>query len=176
MRRVIISLTLLATFAVATPANASYYLTKRQAEHYARVYWHNARNYYSVGTSCRPQGHQKAQRGYIYHRWTCGFAAASDASSVPYDCDGLMVVAGSHAAYTYFSRIQWKRGDCPDVQSTDDTPADPAPVVPTYPTYPVIPAPANPAPGPTYPVVCADGTISQSGGHPGACSWHGGIG
>ena len=29
---------------------------------------------------------------------------------------------------------------------------------------------------PPYDVPCSDGTISHSGGHSGACSWHGGIG
>lgn len=45
---------------------------------------------------------------------------------------------------------------------------------PTTPEDPV--PPANPAdPSPTYPVPCADGTTSQSGGHQGACSHHGGL-
>jgi hypothetical protein len=38
------------------------------------------------------------------------------------------------------------------------------------------PAPSVPYPGRGYPVVCADGWISHSGGIQGACSHHGGVG
>jgi hypothetical protein len=43
---------------------------------------------------------------------------------------------------------------------------EPAPSTPSEPASPY---------EPTYPVICADGTISPSGGHQGACSHHGGV-
>jgi hypothetical protein len=53
------------------------------------------------------------------------------------------------------------------------TPPTPSPE-PSYPS-PSYPSPTLPnTEGPTYPVMCADGTMSESGGHRGACSWHGG--
>jgi hypothetical protein len=36
-------------------------------------------------------------------------------------------------------------------------------------------APPEIGPGNGYPVLCSDGTLSNSGGEPGACSWHGGV-
>ncbi|MEA2167082.1 MAG: hypothetical protein QOF76_382 [Solirubrobacteraceae bacterium] len=55
----------------------------------------------------------------------------------------------------------------------------PAPAAPAAPVVPPTPAtPTDPTvlpPGNGYPVVCADGSVSTSGGIQGACSHHGGV-
>lgn len=75
----------------------------------------------------------------------------------------------------------------PHCYSVGTSPAPPttptSPTTPTVPTTPMAPTlPTGPTPpggvipgGNGYPVVCADGTISNSGGIQGACSHHGGV-
>jgi hypothetical protein len=63
-------------------------------------------------------------------------------------------------------------------ETTESATSEPVPVRPLVPTTPSTPSPAPTVnyPGRGSTVVCADGTISHSGGIQGACSWHGGIG
>jgi hypothetical protein len=57
---------------IAPVAQANYYISRGQAESFARNEVHNR---YEVegrtGVYCRPQGRRAPERGYIYHRWTC---------------------------------------------------------------------------------------------------------
>lgn len=58
-------------------------------------------------------------------------------------------------------------------------PVAPTPTIPPPPVYvppPTYTPPTVDYPGTGYPVMCADGTLSYSGGIQGACSWHGGVG
>lgn len=54
--------------------------------------------------------------------------------------------------------------------TTDWVDITPAPTLPTLPPDPGVIGPGN-----GYPVICNDGSISNSGGIQGACSWHGGV-
>jgi hypothetical protein len=64
-------------------------------------------------------------------------------------------------------------GSSADLTSPPSTPSNPAPV-PTVPSIPITPSGPGANSLPPYPVPCADGTLSPSGGHSGACSHHGG--
>ena len=113
MTRSTAALAVVASIVLAMPAaaSASYYLAKPQAEHLVRDYFHQ-RGYFGIGAYCRPQGLPSAQSGYIYHRWTCGFAVSN--SSYSHACVGTVLIVGSHAPGSYYARINDRRGPgCP---------------------------------------------------------------
>ena len=95
----------------ASPAAASYYVTERQAEHYARNQLHYTAGYHYTAASCHPQGLIRAEPGYIYHRWGC-YWVAGDSRFSP-SCSGLSTVAGSSESGSYYWRVNVHRGKCP---------------------------------------------------------------
>lgn len=85
----------------ASEAQASYHLSKREAQKLAR--W-DARNRYGgshVAAYCRPQWRDAAEPGYIYHRWTCGWAGGFDGEV----CGGQLIIIGSRGWDSYYSKV-----------------------------------------------------------------------
>jgi hypothetical protein len=85
--------------------------------------------------------------------------------------------SGAHWEFWFYSGS--RRGRYAGVFFTQwDPPATssyvPSPRAPSIPASP--PSPTISYPGRGYPVTCADGSLSHSGGIQGACSYHGGIG
>jgi hypothetical protein len=93
-----------AALALAAPAQASWFLSKRAAEQAAR---HTASQKYGdtgVIARCRPYARESADPAYTYHRWVCGWAGdATFTDGSPALCSGLLSIAGSHY-YPY----QWR--------------------------------------------------------------------
>lgn len=109
-----VALLLVVAMLVSLPtsaASAATYLSKAQAESVTRRVAHEHYDTESahVYVSCRPQGADRALRGYVYHRWACAWGA--DASDAGYDCPandlilGRIVVIGSHVRLAYWSLV-----------------------------------------------------------------------
>jgi hypothetical protein len=96
---------------VPSGAVASYYLTQKQAEHYARGQLHYEAGYHYTVAVCHPQGLKKPRPGYVYHRWGC-YWAAGDSRFSP-SCRGVATVAGSSESNTYYWRVNFHTGKCP---------------------------------------------------------------
>ena len=108
LRRRLVGLTaavaIIAGVVMAPSAFASYYTTQRAAQRWALDYVD--RHYDVNGTiyaKCRPQGRRFAARGYIYHRWFCGWHGTNG-------CTGQLVIAGSRVPGRYWARPSWD--DC----------------------------------------------------------------
>jgi hypothetical protein len=91
-------------------ASANYYLDQHQAD-YARDYLHDKVGYHHTAASCRPQYRKRAEPGYIYHRWACAFAAGDTRYSP--SCRGMITIAGSSDAGSYYPRVNFAQGACP---------------------------------------------------------------
>jgi hypothetical protein len=101
----------LALLALPAASSANYFLSKHGAEHLVRDYFHQ-RGFFNIGASCRPQGRAAPQAGFIYHRWTCGFAVSSDSATDA--CNGTVLIVGSRSSGSYYARINDRQGpDCP---------------------------------------------------------------
>jgi hypothetical protein len=95
----------------AGTAQADYYISKKRAEHFARDYFHHKVGYHYTTASCRPQGRNAPVPGYVYHRWTCGFAVG-DSRYEP-ACIGSIMIAGSSSSHgSYYHRIDYHEGKC----------------------------------------------------------------
>lgn len=101
-------LTGLAVLAVAAPAEAGYYLTRGEAQRFMRREM-RGRGYTHATASCRPQGLNAPEPGYVYHRWLCGWAAGDDWEEP--DCWGRSMIYGSRDG-GYWVRDLRKRGIC----------------------------------------------------------------
>jgi hypothetical protein len=119
MKRLIVVVlgALAATLALASAADARYYLNQREAEHYTRVYFHNGVGYHYTLAACRPQGHAQADATYDYHRWVCAFAVGDSRYNA--SCSGQILILGSHESGYYNYRMLWHQGRCPLGVSTD---------------------------------------------------------
>jgi hypothetical protein len=86
-----------------------------------------------------------------------------------------------HGLYKHFSCIAYTTTDEPNftltlhVTGRSGFVAMNTRAVPGTGPVPVTAPPTVGYPGTGYPVMCVDGTISYSGSHQGACSWHGGV-
>lgn len=90
----------------ASVADARWFYSKKEAERVARYDAH--RRYddsYGLGNTsarCRPQGNDKADSRYVYHRWVCGWAAYDSDRTLWY---GRLLIIGSHdGSWGYYSR------------------------------------------------------------------------
>lgn len=94
----------------ATAAEARYYMNKREAEHFMRDHLRQ-QGYRVTAAYCRPQGRNRPEPGYDYHRWTCGWAAGH--TRLYPDCKGQTIVIGSSEPGTYYTKVVAKHGeDC----------------------------------------------------------------
>ena len=99
-KKLAVGLIALIAAGVAAPvASAEYYMTKGQAERIARYEVHDRYATQSrVFTVCRPQGLKAPERGYIYHRWVCGWADDS--------MRGVLLILGSHTSHnSYYVKV-----------------------------------------------------------------------
>jgi hypothetical protein len=99
-KKLVVGLTALTTLGVAAPvASAEYYMPRDQAERIARYEVHDRYGTKShIATVCRPQGLKAPERGYIYHRWVCGWADDS--------MRGVLLIMGSHASHnSYYVKV-----------------------------------------------------------------------
>lgn len=88
------------TLAAAFPATAEarYYLTRSEAQSFAKDWAHKRYPGTRTGVYCRPQGAKAAQPGYIYHRWTC----TVDFVFSP-ECFAGVRISGSNQSGSYYS-------------------------------------------------------------------------
>ena len=74
--------------AAPSVASAEMYLSKPQAESDMRDYARSTYSASSPAASCRPQGLNAPEPGYVYTRWVCGWADVDG-------CEGRVLIIGS---------------------------------------------------------------------------------
>ena len=65
---------MLAALTFTSAADARYWLSKKQAQTYARDYVYDVLAFDEPYETCRPQGWNRGKWGYVYNRWVCGWA------------------------------------------------------------------------------------------------------
>lgn len=111
MSRLHLAIVAVVALALLIPSAASaadtYYISKGQAERNVRdaaAYKYGdgyGIRYRRTGASCRPQFYDRAERGYVYHRWVCTWAGEDYDGDTAY---GVMRIVG-HSGNTYGYKV-----------------------------------------------------------------------
>jgi hypothetical protein len=96
---------------LAPGAGASWYLSQTKAESLTRQHLHYDLEYHYTAAVCRPQGLNKADPRYDYHRWVCTGAAGDQRTYV--SCLVTYLIVGSHVPGQYYRRTLDHRRACP---------------------------------------------------------------
>lgn len=86
-----------ALLAVPSAASAHTYMGKAEAESNAYDFATGRYDVIDPGVYCRPQGANKADPRYDYHRWVCGWSEDG--------CGGAVLIIGSHRPGRYYYRV-----------------------------------------------------------------------
>jgi hypothetical protein len=92
-------------------ASAEWYFTRHGAQHIVRSWLKYERGYYTTSVICRPQGLDRPDPAYKYHRWVCSWAAGGESRADPIDC-GTDLIVGSHGRGSYYRTVLHRHYGC----------------------------------------------------------------
>ena len=108
-RSIVAAATTASALVFAAPASGEYYFTKTGV---GKIVAYDVRDRYTgfenrrVFSSCRPQGDERYDPSFKYHRWVCGWAAgALSANGEAVTCSGQIRVIGSRGTGAYYSKV-----------------------------------------------------------------------
>jgi len=100
-----------AVLAFAVPASAHYFMNQKLAVSHARTHFHLL-GYHFTAAQCHPKGRAAPQPGFLYHSWTCNFAAG-DSRFAP-SCTGVIVITGTdNPNNLWYFQVLNHFGPCP---------------------------------------------------------------
>jgi hypothetical protein len=83
--------------AAPSVASAHYFMGKSEAQSNTRDFAIDRYGVIAPGVACRPQGQDKADPRYDYHRWVCGWYEDG--------CGGAVLILGARSHTRYYYRV-----------------------------------------------------------------------
>lgn len=112
MTRIVVVLAAVIALALSPSAQGAYFISGGTAVSHARQHLH-AVGYRRAQANCYPQGQPTGPvPGYVYHNWTCYFAAGDSYYTKPL-CRGRLLISGSGHPGRYYFRVDYHEGSCP---------------------------------------------------------------
>lgn len=109
MRRLAITAISAVVLTLPAASNAEYYFTDSGAQRVTKDLVHKlyGLNRYTLGVYCRPQGADRGDPAFKYHRWACAWAARqSGLCTHAYDSIyGQVLIVGRSGRGTYSYRV-----------------------------------------------------------------------